>query len=141
MGIEAIIRDPREDRGVGVGIDGRLFTGPSSFSMTFNGELGTVDTPVNIVPAKASRQFIITDIILVGNKSINTNVDAVVTIYEASSATSATQDQVITTLPVARGGQITMNGIFLGGGEAVYINGTTSDDDVFVSIFGFYVKV
>ena len=141
MPIDVHIRDPKDDIGVGIGIDGRMFTGPSNFSSTFNAELATDDVVFNIVPAKADHRFIITDIVMAGNKNINTNVDAVVTIYEADSPTNTVSLATVVELPVARSGQLIMNGVFLGCGESAWVNGITTDDDVFVSIFGHYIKI
>jgi hypothetical protein len=126
---------------VGVGLDNRLFVGPAEYSEAFNGTLGTDDAVVNIVPAVADCLFVITDIVLKGNKSIDPNTDAVVDVYEANSETNSAALKTIMSVPLERSGRLVLNGVFLGTAVASYVNAKTSDDDVFVTIFGYYVKI
>jgi hypothetical protein len=141
MPIDSYILDPGTSRKAKVGIDRRLAVGPADFSSAYNATLGVDDTVVNIVPAQADHRFIITGITLTGNRNISTTTDATVDIYEATSETSGTAEVNILTIPVARSTSINLPGLFLGCGEAVWINGKTSDDDVLVTIFGYYVKL
>ncbi len=131
------------DQGTGavvkVGLGGALTVGPPSASKTFNAELAIDATPVNIVPAQAGKTFCVTGLIITGDKNISTVDDAIVTIYEASDDATATSLVDIIIVPVARSSQTVITGILLETRVATYINGVTSDDNVFVTILGFYV--
>lgn len=143
MPIEAHITDPLNGKVAGVGIDGRVKVGPPEFSTAFNAELTVDDIPVNLVPAKAGQRFIMTSIILTGNKNVSGTVDATVSIYQGTSSTTtfANRSEEIITIPVGKSAQTVIPGIFLGCEVATWINAVTSDDDVFVTILGYYVKV
>ena len=139
MGIDTRIIDPETGRSARVGAGGAVATGPARPSTSFNGTLGVNDAVVNIVPARSNRIFCVTAIILTGNKAIDPNTDAVVNIYTAVNETSATAVSTLITLPVARSSQTILTAILVESGEGEYINGKTSDDDVFVTILGFYL--
>lgn len=138
MSIKTYIIDPRSSKKASVSGGGYLAVGPFHPSESFNAELGEPDVPVNILPAKTNTIFTITGIVLTGNKQVDNVVDATVTIYEATGATSAVQSKVLLEVPVARSGNLTMTALHLDASESVYINGVTDDDDIFVTILGYY---
>ena len=141
MGIKAIIQDAKSGQSASVGSDGRIFAGPSSISSAFNATLGVNNAVVNVVEAKAGYKFIITDVFAKANKNVSATVDATVEIYEADSATSATIQTSLLNIPLARSESITLNGIFLGTNGTDYINARTDDDDVFITILGYYTAL
>ena len=143
MATPTVITDESNGNTVKLVMGNALAVGPSDPSKAFNAELAVDDTAINIVPAVADKLFCITGIILTGNKNISTSVDAVVTIYESDTATPAAGPiaplVTIMTIPVARSGQIVLTGITLTTETGRYINGITTDDDVFVTILGYYL--
>jgi len=141
MSLDVRIVDPRNGKVATVARSGALAVGPSHTSLPFNAELAIDDTPVNIVPAVADTSFCITGIILTGNKNISATVDATVVIYVADDEVTATVRTEVLTIPVGKSSQIVINPILVEIEEGKWINGTTSDDDVFVTILGYYVKV
>jgi hypothetical protein len=141
MSIKSVITDLRTANTAGVGADGRVFTGPPGFSSAFNATLGTDDAVVNVVEAKAGHKFVVTDVFAKANKNVSATVDATVEIYEADSATSATVQTALLNIPLARSESVTLNGIFLGTKGTVYINARTDDDDVFITILGYYTAL
>ena len=118
---------------------GYLAVGPAMPSMAFNATLGVDDTPVQIVPAKGSKSFYVTSIILTGNKNISTTVDAVVDIYTSQTTASATIATSLLSIPIGRSAQTVITGILIETEAGYFINGKTSDDDVLVTILGYYV--
>lgn len=116
-----------------------LAVGPVKPSEAFSVTLDVDSTAYEIVSAKSNEYFIITDIILVGNKNINTTVDAVVTIYEANAADLTTNLKTLLSVPVPRSDNIIITGIHLKTSTAISVVGTTSDDDVLVNILGYYI--
>lgn len=118
---------------------GALAVSPSKASTAFNAFLGEDDVPVNVVKADASQTFCITGMILTGNKLIDNVTDAIVTIYTTSDSTSSTQEDVILSIPIARSANIPILGILLTAPKGKFINAVTTDDDVFVTILGFFI--
>lgn len=140
MSINSIIQDEASGRTVKVGRDRALAVGPADFSRAFNALLDVDDVPVNIIPARSNESFCVTGIMLTGNKDISTVVDAVVTVYEAIDETTATSTNDILIVPIARSSQTILNGLSLIADDGKYINAVTTDDDVFVTILGFYIN-
>ena len=137
-GITAVT-DTTNGRTVRVTKGGSLAVGPIAPSDTFNATLGVDDTAVSIVPARSGQAFCITGIILTGNKNISTGTDAVVTIYEATHDDLSTSLNDLFIIPIARSSQTVINGILIEGRTGHEIMGKTTDDDVLVTILGFYL--
>ncbi len=122
---------------------GALAVGPSRVSVTFNATLGTDNTAVNVVPAKADHVFQITGILLTANSNVSNVTSATVTIYTADTETTA-KGSALTTLfiiPVVRDDKRDITGILAEAEVGKWINAETTDDDVFVTILGYYIKV
>jgi len=143
MSMEVQVTDLASGVSVGVNRDGALKVGAAQASKTFNATLEVDDTPVEIVPAKGGEIFCITGILLTGNKGISTNTDATVSIYTSTDSASSTAVTTILTTLVAQSSSrdILLGTNFLAAEEGHFINGQTSDDNVVVTVMGFYVKV
>jgi hypothetical protein len=121
---------------------GQLVVGAISFSEAKSIVLDAVDTPVNIYGPKTGENFIITDIIIRGNKTISNTVDAVLSIYESTvGPLNSTQSKVILGTVIPRSGDLVLNGLNLEVSEGVWINATTSDVSILITIMGYYVCV
>jgi hypothetical protein len=101
--------------------------------------MGVDDTPVQIVAARATEAFCITAILLKGNKNISTSIDSVVTIYEATADDLTANLNDLFVLPVSRSGDVVLSGILVEVPKGRFVMGKASDDDVYVTILGFYV--
>lgn len=143
MPIDIRLVDPKTERPVKVNKGNVLATGPAHPSISFNATLGTDDTPANIVPAKADHVFCITGILLTANQNVSNTVSATVSIYTADSETTAVGSALTTlfTIPLQRNDTRDITGILVEAEEGKWINGNTDDDDIFVTILGYYVKV
>ena len=139
MAIHSIITDELSGAHVNVGIGNALAVGPAKPSAAYNATLGVDDTPVTIVEGKGGQSFCITGIILTGNKNIATGTDATVDIFEATADDLTTSLSSILTIPVARSAQTVITGILMRIPTGRFVIGKTSDDDVFVTVLGFYV--
>ncbi len=139
MSVEFSLVDPSTGMTAKVGLDNALAVSPSQSSKTHNATLDVDATPVEIVAAKGGFIFCITGIILTGNKGISTSVDALVDIYTSTDSASATAVTTILSIPIARSSQTVITGVLLETEAGHFINGKTSDDDVLVTILGFYV--
>ena len=137
--LNVILTESCTGKNVGISPTGGLAVGPPQSSVSFNATLAVDDTKYEIVPPKASKTFNITGIILTGNKNISSTVDATVTIYEADATDVDTSINDILVIPIGRSAQSVLTGMSLQTREAVHIMGVTTDDDVLVTILGYYV--
>ncbi len=133
------ITDPSTGKQAKVVLGDALAVGPASASESFNATLGVDDVAVEIVPARGKQSFCLTALVLTGNKAIDPNIDAVVDIFEAKHTDPTVATKTIIQVPVSRSGNITLTGILLESEVGHVIMGKTSDDDVLVTLLGFYV--
>lgn len=77
--------------------------------------------------------------VLIGNKNISTTVDATVTLYEATNDDLTTVVKNLLVVPVARSTSLLINPILLQVTEGHALMGVTTDDDVLVTILGYYL--
>lgn len=143
MSLDVRIVDGATGRPAKITLGGALVVGPLHTSLSFNATLGVDDVVVNIVPAKADHTFCITGLLLTGNKNIDTTTAATVTIYTADSETTVASSALTTlvALPVAKNSRRDILPILVETEEGKWINGVTSDDDVFVTMLGYYLRV
>jgi hypothetical protein len=143
MAITSIVADERTGQTVQVVRGNALAVSQPHPSLSFNAELAEDDTVVNLVPAKADHVFCLTGLLLTGNRNISTTVDASVEIYTADSETTAAANALVSlfVIPVAQSSSRDTTGILVEAAEGKWINAVTSDDDVFVTALGYYLKV
>lgn len=142
MGIKTRIVDAKTEREAKVTMGGALAVAPVHPSLSFNATLGTDDVAVNVVPAKADHKFYMTGMLLTANQNVSNTVSATVTIYSADAEDTA-KGSALTTLfavPLQRNDTRDITGILVEAEEGKWINGETTDDDVFVTILGYYIK-
>jgi hypothetical protein len=143
VSIDTRIIDPKTGKGVQVVGGNALAVNPPHPSLAFNATLGTDDTAVNIVPAKAGHVFCQTALLLTANQNVSNTTNATVTVYTADAENTA-KASALTTLfeiSIGRNDIRDITGILVEAEEGKWINGETTDDDVIVTILGYYLKV
>lgn len=139
MSLPTIIKD-----GTGTGCSakvsarGQLVTAPLDFSTLYPKKLDVINTAFNYVGPLTEKVFVITDIILYANKDVGP-ADAIVDIYETSSATSATILRSIFQTEIPKYSNFIMTGLNLITSEGVWLNGKTNDNSIFTNIGGYYI--
>lgn len=119
---------------------GQLIVAPIQYSSPFSVSLIAVDTAYNLVWPKADNHFVVTDLLITGEKSVDVNTDATVIIYEADSDTTLTELNVLFSLSVPRSGIIPMTGLnVITGNITKYINIKTSDATINCTLMGYYL--
>ncbi len=102
-------------------------------------DMDLVDTAYNFFRAKGGQQFIITDVIAVADRDVGVN-GATVIIYEATDALTITVDKVLLQLELAKSTTppFTLTGVAFEVNVGKYVSAKTDDDDVFMTIAGYY---
>jgi len=140
MPVQAEIIDPATGQKASVTPRGQLIVGSISFSESFIANVDTANTAFNLVLPKGNKKFIITGIILVGDKSINTNIDAVVIIYESSTLAGIVEDNALLDVNVSRSTSLPVIGLnLITENAAKFINVKSSDVNIKVTLLGFYI--
>ena len=135
--INVKVIDGRSGRSAQITSRGEITTAPLSFSKAYNAIAGTASSPANILAPMTNKVFVITAILLYGNKKVGA-ADATVTIYEANSPTTTTIEETIFQTEIPKGQRRDITGIYLGVTEGRWVNIITDDDDIYVTIMGYY---
>jgi hypothetical protein len=134
--IQGVSLDDATIKNVHVTSNGELAVNSLTYSEPHYVELGVDDQIYNCVDAKNGKRFIIVGILIGADRNVTT--DCSVHIYE-SLTVDGTTDRDILTIDLNKGEHTYMNLINLSTKEARYINATTDDDDVDLTVFGYYV--
>ena len=120
---------------------GQVVTGAFSYDLTQFMELAEDDTAYNFYGPKAGEQFVITGIVAKADKQVSATVDAVVIVYEADESTDTTATRVLLEMAMVEGDLaiITPMNVLVNSGK--FINGKTTDDDIHMTIMGYYVPI
>ena len=105
--------------------------------MVFN-NLDVNNTAYNFYTPAHDQNFVITILDMVADKSVSSTVSATIVVYEASSAESTTVDKVLYQTAMVEGQQKTIN-VNLLVNKGKFINAKTTDDNIHMNIFGYYL--
>jgi hypothetical protein len=118
---------------------GQVVTGHYAYDETKFNALGTAAAGYTFYSPKAGQQFVITGIIVAGNLAISANALATVVVFEASDEDVATEDKVLLQVGVTRLQTYGISSLNILVSEGAFVNAKTDDDDVFMTIMGYYV--
>ena len=119
--------------------NGQLVTGDLDFSTFYLGTTIANNTPVNVVEPVMGKKFIITAIILSGDRSIAQN-GAVTDVYESSvGPVDGTITKQIIQEEIAKQTRMTAIGLNIEVGEGRWINVKSDDVVIRCNIAGYYV--
>jgi hypothetical protein len=117
---------------------GQLVVAPLDFSEAYNTTLDATGTAYNLVIPKTGKRFVITAILAGGNFNIGVN-GAQVELYEASAIDTTTVAKSIFIIPVSKNNVVPLSPLNITLNEGVWLNTKTDDDDVYLTITGYYI--
>jgi len=123
----------------GVSKIGQLIVAPFAYDDTQFIELAADNTAYNFYKPKVGEQFVITGLRAKADRQVSNTVDADVVIYEASSPTSLTADKILHQEAMIRGDSVTLNPTNILVSKGKYVNAKTTDDDIHMTIMGYYI--
>lgn len=118
---------------------GQLVTAPWAFDETVFNELAEPDTAYNFYRPRVEQQFVMTGIYAVADKQVSSTVSASVVVYEATAADSTVVSKVLlqTAMVVDQVQLFAPLNILVREGR--FINATTTDDDIHMTITGYFL--
>lgn len=119
---------------------GQLVTSPIEYSQAYNATAGTANVAANFIGPKTGKRFVITGVLLSANQGVSNTTDATVVIYEADAPDTATVSKTILSTNMVRQDRINLGSVNLIVTEGKWVNLKTTDDDVFGTIFGYYIE-
>ena len=119
---------------------GTLTVSPADFSDPIFKEMETADVAVNFFKPKAGKFLIITSLVIHADKQVGVG-GATVVFFEASNASTSTQDKVVFQTEITSDSDQIITGINWKVTEGKFLNGETNDDDIHANVAGFFVDV
>ncbi len=101
--------------------------------------MDTAATAYNFFVPKAKQQLVITEIIISADRNVTTQT--LVDVYEATAADSTVIAKSILRLDVLKSSQLPLIGLNFLVSEGVFVNAKHDDDDVFMTIGGYYIPL
>jgi hypothetical protein len=117
---------------------GELVVAPLGFSEARFNLLAVINTAYNFTQPKASQRFCITGICMYADKNVAAG-DATVNIYEATSSTSTAAVKTLFSFEMPKQTTRDIIGLNLLVSEGVWLNATTNDNNIFITILGHYI--
>lgn len=118
---------------------GAVVVAPFAYDETEFNLLGTDDVGVTFYKPKVGERFVITGMLAAGNLSISANALAVVIVYESANEDSATSTKIRLEFGITRLQVEHISPLNILVNEGVFLNAKTDDDDVFLTIMGYYI--
>ena len=119
---------------------GEVIMGPYDYSTPKFQNMDVVDTAYTFFAPMQDQFFVITSIYLQANKNVSASTATTVDIYEASQETDTTISKSIYQFDMVRNDKISITPLNIRVTAGKFVNGKTGDDDVLVTISGYYVK-
>lgn len=120
---------------------GQLSVAPYAYDDVVFKELAADNTAYNFFAPRVGRQFVMTGLVAKADKQVSTSVDAEVVVYEASAGDSTTADKVLFQVAMVEGDFMSLLPLNILVREGVFVNAKTSDDDIHMTIMGYYIPV
>jgi len=120
---------------------GEVITGDLAPSTTVQKTLSVDNLVYNLLAPKAAQEIIITGLVFNGDKLVSQTIDATVTLYKADFADGApTAANTIISNQIQRNGRLVLTGIKLLVEAGKFINVTSSDSNIYVTLFYYRAK-
>ena len=108
-----------------------------SFSDVSFQNLSTNDVAENFFKPLAGKRLVITDVIIQADRNVTTQ--ALIDIFEANAIDSTTVDKQLFQFDLPKQESLVLTGLNIITTEGVFINGKTDDNNVLLSIGGYFV--
>lgn len=118
---------------------GELAIAPLDYDETKFVELAVDDTAYNFYAPKPNMQFIITGIRAKADRQVDNVTDATVIVYEAESVDTTTVSKTLHQEAMIRGESFTLLPLHIKVNPGKWINAKTTDDDIHMTIMGYYI--
>lgn len=120
---------------------GALIVAPISFDSTKFNELAEPNVAYNFYAPTVHKQFVLTGIVAQGDQQVGQSTNATVIIYEATSASTTVVDKVLFQIEIARNQLVPLVPLNILVSEGKFVNAKTDDDDIHMTLMGYFVSV
>lgn len=140
MTIEIKIRDGvGSSNTVHVSEAGTISVGPRDFSTAVNCTATVIDSACPLVRPIAGMSFVVTSILFYADKSVGKN-DATVVLYEADDDITITPTKIVLQTELPQKSSRDIVGLNLKITSGKFLNVKTNDNNIYTTVFGYYIK-
>lgn len=141
MGVPSVIKDLKTGQTARVTEFGQLVVAPLAYSTPVAVSMATPLIAYNFIEPAGGQSVVITDIIASADKSVSTTTPAEVIIYEAGAPDTLTSVADIVTPQLIRSGNFILTRLNLLVPEGLWVNATTDDSTIKLTIMYYRVPV
>lgn len=143
MALSTVLIDGKgaSDTGAKVTTQGQLITAPISYNSLAFKDMTVDNQGYTFVAPKAGYKIVIPAVLINADKNVSSTTPATIDIFEAAGLDSATISSTILQVELLKNERLFLNGINLLTSEGVWINGKTTDNNVRVSLFYYYIEI
>lgn len=138
-GLSVRIRDNDSKLNARVTKYGQLVTAPLQYSTPIFREMNSTGTAFNFITPSAGKSIVITDIIASADKSVSNTTPADIIIFSAAEANLTTPIQTIVRPQLTGSSNFTLPGQNIIIGQGLWINATTDDATILLTIMFYLV--
>ena len=120
---------------------GQLVVAPLEFSEPLFNAIALTATAYNFVEPVAGKRFVITGYIAATDKNVSSTNGAEIAIIESSAIDSTVASKVLLTLDLGKLDSQVITGLNMITSPGVWINASTDDATVNLTILGYYISV
>ena len=141
MATPSTIVDPDTRQSAKVTKFGQLIVAPIDYSDASAHDMDVISTAFNFITPSQDKSIVITDIIASANNNVSNTAPADIVIFEASSAVSITPLDIIVRPQLTRSNNFILTGLNLLTPPGRWVNATTTDNDILLTIMFYRVPV
>jgi len=123
----------------GVSSNGELICSPLGYDESVFHDMTSINTAYNFYGARPGKQFVITNVVIFADRSISDNSSTEIVVYEATSDSTTTESKVLLQFGMGKLSVLAVPGLRLLVNEGLFVNGKTDDNNVNLTILGYYV--
>ena len=120
---------------------GQLIVAPLDYSKPVEHDLDAINTAFNFVTPSQDQNIVITDIVVSADKDVSANTPAIISIFEADAVDSIVPNALIIKPQLLRSENFAISGLNLLISEGKWINATTTDTTIILTIMFYRVPV
>ena len=118
---------------------GEVVVSPLSYNETSFNTMDIIDTAYNFFEPLPNKQFVITGMLVFADKDVGDASDTVIIVYEASDNTTTTVDKILLQFGMGKLTSLPFPSLNLLVNPGKWISAKTGDDDVHMTILGYYI--
>jgi len=118
---------------------GEVVVAPLSYSDTVFASMETVDIAYNFFQPKFEKQFVITGLLAFADKDINDASATDIIVHEATAVASTVEDKVLMHFGMAKLSLLPFAPLNILVNSGVFVNAKTNDNNVLITITGYFI--